>query len=165
MTDQIAPENYRPAVGVVVFNKQGRVFLGRRSNSSGPYQWQFPQGGIDDGETPHAAALRELQEETGILPSLVTDLGGVDDWLCYDFPADFKHSEKARGRRGQCQRWFAFLFHGTDDQVDLEADDIVEFSEWRWGTLEEAHQLIVPFKREVYARLMFEFAGFAKHQE
>lgn len=158
-------KQYRRCVGVVLFNKNGEVFLGHRSNSPTDYVWQFPQGGIDEGEKPREAALRELQEETGVVPSLVSELGTIKDWLYYDFPTDFKHSEKARGRKGQRQRWFAYQFNGTDDQIDLEADDEVEFSEWRWANLAEAIQLIVPFKRDVYARLAREFADFANPRE
>jgi putative (di)nucleoside polyphosphate hydrolase len=154
-------DEYRPCVGIVVFNKAGQVFIGHRNNAIGEYVWQFPQGGIDDGENPADAALRELQEETGIVSTLVTPLGQIDDWLFYDFPTDFKHSEKARGKRGQRQRWFAYRFNGHDEQIDLFADDHVEFSAWRWGTLDDAHQLIVPFKRKIYERLACEFAGFA----
>ena len=159
------PDKYRPCVGVVLFNSQGKVFLGHRNNTLTPYVWQFPQGGIDKGETPHKAALRELQEETGVPPALVTNLGTIEDWLYYEFPEEFRQSKKARGLLGQRQRWFAFLFHGSDKQIDLEADDEIEFSEWRWGSLEEAKDLIVPFKREIYERLACEFAGFAKPHE
>lgn len=165
MREDRDPKQYRPCVGVVLFNKDGKVFLGHRNNSPTDYVWQFPQGGIDKGENPRAAALRELQEETGVVPELVSELGTIEDWLYYDFPTDFKHSEKARGRKGQRQRWFAYSFLGTDDQIDLEADDEVEFSEWRWGTLDEAKDLIVPFKRNIYERLACEFAGFANPKE
>ena len=165
MSERHNPDEYRPCVGVILFNKAGQVFLGHRNNSPTPYVWQFPQGGIDKGEIPYEAALRELQEETGVLPNLVSDLGTIEDWVYYDFPPEFQQSKKARGRKGQRQRWFAFLFLGNDDQIDLEADDEVEFSEWRWGTLEEAPNLIVPFKRAIYERLACEFAGFAKPQE
>lgn len=165
MTTPRDPKQYRPCVGVVLFNKHGKVFLAHRNGAKGKFVWQFPQGGIDKGEAPESAALRELQEETGIVPALATILGSIDDWLYYDFPTDFKNSEKARGKKGQRQKWFALLFNGTDDQVDLEADDHVEFSEWRWGTLAEAVDLIVPFKRKVYERIACEFALFAKPHE
>ena len=154
-------KDYRRCVGIVLFNKDGKVFLGHRNNSPTKFVWQFPQGGIDKGEKPKQAALRELQEETGVTPDLVEKLGKTKGWLYYDLPAEFRKSKKARGRKGQRQKWFAYRYHGTDDQIDLEADDHVEFSEWRWGTLQEAQELIVPFKREIYDRLACEFAGFA----
>ena len=165
MSTEPRKNDYRRAAGAVVFNKKGQVFLGRRKNAVTPHVWQFPQGGMDRGETHEEAALRELHEETGISPALITKIGEIEEWLYYDFPTQFKHSEKSRGKKGQRQRWFAFLFHGDDKDVDVDAHKPVEFSDWRWGSLEEAYELIVPFKREVYARLACEFAGFSKPRE
>jgi len=156
---------YRPCAGVVLFNKDGKVFLGHRMGGIGPHVWQFPQGGMDEGETPMGASLRELYEETGIKPEYVTLLGKINDWLLYDFPADFRKTKKAHGKLGQKQRWFAYRFEGTDDQFDLEAVPPTEFSEWRWGNLDETPGTIVPFKRKVYERLVCEFAAFAKLHE
>jgi len=159
------PEDYRRCAGVALFNKRGQVFLGHRINSSGQHVWQFPQGGMDKGETPLGAAVRELYEETGVKPETVKLLGKIDDWLYYDFPADYLNTKKARGRKGQRQRWYAFLFTGKDDQVDLDAVPPTEFSEWRWGKLSNTPKLIVPFKRKIYERLADEFEGFAKPHE
>ncbi|PHR91263.1 MAG: RNA pyrophosphohydrolase [Robiginitomaculum sp.] len=159
---QNAPTLYRPAAGIALFNPRGQVFLGRRKNASGPYIWQLPQGGIDAGETAKDAAIRELEEETGIAPQLITPLGEIEDWLHYDFPANLKNSRMARQWRGQKQRWFAFRFIGQDAQIDLTVHNEIEFSDWRWDSLTQAVKLIVPFKRSVYERVGAEFSIFEK---
>ena len=156
------PNLYRPAAGVVLFNHAGKVFMGRRKNASGPYIWQFPQGGIDKGEKPKHAALRELYEETGIKPELVSTIGRITDWLYYDFPADFHGKKAARGWRGQRQKWYALRFHGSDDDVNLKAHRPIEFVDWRWDDFARAPQLIVPFKRPVYQKLIREFGHIGK---
>ncbi len=150
---------YRPCVGVLVFNTQGLVFVGQRSGAEkSVHSWQMPQGGIDDGESPEAAARRELVEETSI--SSVELLGESRDWLDYDLPPD------ARGRwagryRGQTQKWFAYRFSGDDSEINLDAHSPAEFSDWRWVALDQVAALIVPFKRSVYEALVDEFSALA----
>ncbi|MDP3174079.1 MAG: RNA pyrophosphohydrolase [Phenylobacterium sp.] len=153
---------YRPNVGVVLFNGTGNVWLGRRANTPGPYNWQFPQGGIDDGEDIAAAALRELEEETGV--HSVTRLGRTDGWLTYDFPADHQGAKQMRGWRGQRQVWFALRFDGADSEVNLTGHGHPEFDAWRWGFLEEAPALVVPFKRAAYESVVEAFLPFAARQ-
>lgn len=153
---------YRPAVGVAVFNKNGKVWLGKRFGQDGPYNWQMPQGGMDKGEIPEVSAARELFEETGITLDMVTPIGEVVDWLFYDFPPNYKGRKATKGWLGQRQRWFAFRFHGDAAQVDLQSHGPQEFSEWRWSKLSETPNLIVPFKRKVYERLVSEFERFAQ---
>jgi len=155
------PSQYRPCVGVAVFHTDGRVWLGKRFGQDGPYAWQMPQGGIDDGETPEQAASRELFEETGIHADMVTSLGSIEDWLYYDFPADYK-PKKGKDWRGQRQRWFAYRFHGKPSDIDLQSHGPQEFSEWKWHPLVNAPALIVPFKRDVYDRVTSEFERFAQ---
>ncbi len=150
---------YRPNVGVVLFDPDGRVWLGRRANTAPPYNWQFPQGGVDPGEDLEAAARRELTEETGAVSA--TYLGRTDDWIVYDYPADFAGPKSARGFKGQRQVWFAFRFDGDDTEFDLAAHHEPEFDQWRWGYLAEAPELIVPFKRAVYQTVAQAFAPFA----
>jgi len=154
-------ERYRPAVGVALFNKQGKVWLGKRFGQDGPYNWQMPQGGMDEGETPEIAAARELFEETGITLEMVIPIGEIEDWLFYNFPPQYKDKKATKGWQGQRQRWFAFRFHGDESQVDLQSHGPQEFSEWCWGKLSEAPSLIVPFKRKVYERLASEFERYA----
>jgi putative (di)nucleoside polyphosphate hydrolase len=150
---------YRPNVGVVLFHADGRVWLGRRMNTPGPYNWQFPQGGVDPGEDLETAARRELAEETGATE--VTLLGRTDGWVAYDFPPNHGGSKALRGWKGQKQIWFAFRFDGDDTQFNLSAHPPPEFDAWRWTHLTEAATLIVPFKRAAYDRVVEAFGVFA----
>jgi putative (di)nucleoside polyphosphate hydrolase len=150
---------YRPNVGVVLFHPDGRVWLGRRANTPAPHNWQFPQGGVDDGEDLETAARRELAEETGI--TMATYLGRTDGWIAYDFPENHGGSKAWRGWRGQKQVWFAFRFDGAEADFDLEAHGQPEFDAWRWGYLAETPELIVPFKRAAYELVVQAFATFA----
>ena len=152
---------HRPNVGVVLFNAAGKVWLGKRYGADEPWCWQFPQGGMDEGETPEEAGLRELHEETGVTSDLIEPLGSIDDWLAYDFPPEVL-AQRSRNRwRGQKQRWFAYRYLGTDADFDLEAVPPQEFSEFRWVSLETTPQLIIPWKRDVYERVAEAFAPFS----
>jgi putative (di)nucleoside polyphosphate hydrolase len=157
MTDDLS--QYRPNVGVVLFHPDGRVWLGRRANTPGPHNWQFPQGGVDAGEDLEAAARRELAEETGA--HTVSYLGRTDGWIVYDYPAGFSGPKSVRGFKGQKQVWFAFRFDGTEAEFDLAAHHEPEFEAWRWGYLAETPELIVPFKRQAYETVATAFAAFA----
>jgi len=150
---------YRPNVGVVLFHRDGRVWLGRRANTPGPHNWQFPQGGVDPGEELEAAARRELAEETGARHA--SFLGRTEGWVAYDFPPGHGGAKQLRGWKGQKQVWFAFRFEGEDGEFDLAGDGAPEFDAWRWAYLEEAAELIVPFKRAAYQRVVEAFGSFA----
>ena len=149
---------YRPNVGVVLFHPDGRVWYGRRAGVPGITNWQFPQGGVDEGEDLEHAALRELQEETGVRS--VSLLARTPDWIVYDFPPEMLAKTIAKGWRGQKQIWFAMRFLGDESEVDLEQHHEVEFDAWRWGELAEAPGLIVPFKRAAYEQVVAAFARF-----
>jgi putative (di)nucleoside polyphosphate hydrolase len=151
---------YRPCVGIIVFNATGQVWLGQRLGESGPYNWQFPQGGIDAGEDPLAASRRELEDETGIRS--VTLLGRTPDWIIYDFPPEVIQSGGARGFRGQKQLWFAYRFLGAETEINLAAHHPAEFETWRWVDIQEAIEAVVPFKRAVYEQVAKAFAPFTK---
>lgn len=145
------PDRYRPNVGLAMFSKAGHIFVGRRINGRGPFQWQMPQGGIDEGETSESAALRELEEEIGVPTKLVDVLQETEDWLYYDFPPDLLRRLPGP-YLGQRQKWFALRFRGSDSDVRLDRHT-PEFDAWRWARLEETPQLIVPFKRPVYTEV------------
>jgi putative (di)nucleoside polyphosphate hydrolase len=154
---------YRPNVGAVLFNRDGLVFVARRAdmpNAEGPAGgWQLPQGGIDDGEDPRTAVLRELEEEIGTGKAEV--IGEHPDWLTYDLPPGLL-GIAWRGRyRGQRQRWFALRFTGADGDIRLDLDPHPEFDAWRWVKLAELPSLAVPFKRPIYDVLTQSFARFA----
>lgn len=152
-----ADRPYREGVGIALFNRDGQVFVGRR-NDTAEAAWQMPQGGIDDGETPAEAAMRELGEEVGTTKAEI--IGQSRGWLEYDLPADL--ADKVwRGRyRGQRQMWFALRFLGRDADIDLEAHD-AEFADWRWVPLGLTPSLIVPFKRPLYEMVVAEFESLA----
>ncbi len=153
--EEIAKLPYRRNVGVMMINAEGAVFVGQRSDR---YKdaWQMPQGGIDEGEDPRTAALRELEEETGVLPSLVEIIAESETWLPYDLPHDVVPNFWGGRYRGQEQKWYLMRFLGSDDQVRIDTDH-PEFSAWCWQPVEHLVEKIVPFKREVYARVVEEF--------
>jgi len=148
---------YRPNVGVVLFHADGRVWYGRRAGTPGPHNWQFPQGGVDEGEDYETAARRELAEETGVVSA--ERIGEIQQWVAYDFPEGDRGIKQGRGWKGQKQKWFAFRFTGEESEIDLEQHDQIEFDAWRWGRLDEAPGLIVPFKRDAYAVVVSTFAA------
>ena len=154
---------YRPNVGAVLFNHQGLVLVARRAelpNAEAPAGgWQLPQGGIDEGEDPRQAVLRELAEEIGTDRADV--IGEHDVWLTYDLPAELIGVALKGRYRGQRQRWFALRFTGSDSDIRLDLDPHPEFDAWRWTALPELPSLAIPFKRPIYEILAASFARFA----
>jgi putative (di)nucleoside polyphosphate hydrolase len=159
---------YRPCAGVALCNRDGDVFIGRRKTERGValiagHEWQMPQGGIDDDETPLEAARRELYEETNVKSaSLVME---APEWLSYDLPAEARG--RFRGRyRGQTQKWFLFRFEGEDSEIDIDRPagglHTPEFREWRWERWEALPDLVVPFKRPVYEKIVGLFGPVAR---
>lgn len=156
--EEIAKLPYRRNVGVMLVNQSGGVFVGQRLDSDAA-AWQMPQGGIDAGESPREAALRELEEETGVAAALVSVEAESAGWLAYDLPHDVVPRTWKGRYRGQEQKWFLLRFHGANEDVNI-ATEHPEFSEWRWLGRDEVLAQIVPFKREVYARVLEEFAAY-----
>ena len=160
---------YRPCVGVALIARSGGVFVGRRSKNAGPehvagpHMWQMPQGGIDPGEEPEEAARRELYEETNVPPDALELLGEIPDWLVYDLPQDVMKQAWQGRYRGQSQKWFAYGFRGSEDLIDVlnpgGGAHKPEFDAWRWARFPELPELIVPFKRPVYERVVAAFSG------
>lgn len=157
---------YRPCVGVMLFNPKGLVFIGRRTE--GPehvdeaHAWQMPQGGVDGDEDPWPAALRELYEETNI--TSVEKLAESKEWLSYDIPRNMVGQAWKGKFRGQTQKWYALRFIGEESEIDVlhpAGGHEPEFAEWRWEKLERLPELVVPFKRQVYEKVIREFAHFA----
>lgn len=158
--DEIAKLPYRPNVGIMLVNPQGLIFAGQRLDAmrlgTGETAWQMPQGGIDTGEDPAEAALRELEEETGVRPDLVTLEAEHPDWLTYDLPLDVVPKIWKGRYRGQKQRWFLMRFRGRDDQIVIETEH-PEFRCWTWIEPGELVEKIVPFKRDIYTRVIADF--------
>ncbi len=155
---------YRPCAGIMVLNADGLVWAGRRishGNSEfdgSPQLWQMPQGGIDEGENPLAAAVRELYEETGM--KSVTLLAEARDWIHYDLPPQLIGIGLRGKYRGQAQRWFAFRFDGDASEIQIDpppGQNEAEFDAWAWKPMESLPELIVPFKRAVYEKVVAEF--------
>jgi putative (di)nucleoside polyphosphate hydrolase len=148
---------YRRGVGIALFNRAGRVFVAQRLDSPGP-AWQMPQGGIDKGEAPLDAAWRELQEETGVTSAEL--LAESDGWLNYDLPPELAATLWKGKYRGQEQKWFAFRFTGAESEIDITGDH-PEFSSWKWADFRQVPELIVPFKRPLYQKVVLEFGHLA----
>ncbi|MGD1933766.1 MAG: RNA pyrophosphohydrolase [Candidatus Phaeomarinobacter sp.] len=152
---------YRPCVGIMLLNKEGKVWIGRRAmkrsvQQDEPGSWQMPQGGIDEGEDPLPAAMRELEEETGI--SDVEVVGTTSGWLTYDLPDHLVGTALKGKYRGQKQKWFAMRYLGSDDAIDLTNAEDDEFDDWRWENANALPSLIIEFKRPVYEQVVAQFA-------
>jgi len=153
--EEIATLPYRSNAGIVLVNPSGLVFAGQRIDSPGG-AWQMPQGGIDKGESPRDAALRELTEETGVTTDLVNVIAETKGWITYDLPPELLHKLWKGRYRGQQQKWFLMRFTGRDDQVNIALEH-PEFSQWTWMPTDELLGKIVPFKRGVYTSVFEQF--------
>jgi putative (di)nucleoside polyphosphate hydrolase len=150
---------YRPGVGAMLLNREGKVFVGRRFGRRHGNVWQMPQGGIDDGETPAMAVMRELAEETGADKADI--LAETKEWLTYDLPENLIGMAWGGKYRGQKQKWFALRFTGVDADFNLGAHGKPEFTDWKWVAMAELPKLVVPFKRRLYDDILAEFKDLA----
>ncbi len=167
MDDPAPPAKYRPCVGIMVLNRMGHVWIGRRADApdepEGPGTWwQMPQGGIDEAEDSTTAARRELREETGM--TSIDPIAEMPDWLYYDLPPALIGKAWGGRFRGQKQRWFLVRFTGNDDEIVIVPPDggQIEFDQWRWAPVADLMDLVVPFKRDVYRQVIEAFAPLAK---
>jgi putative (di)nucleoside polyphosphate hydrolase len=165
----MADKPYRLSVGVMLFNRDGLVFIGRRLDKSHAehvapgHEWQMPQGGIDGDEAPRQAAVRELYEETNV--KSVDYLAESPEWYAYDLPDEVSLKAWNGRYRGQKQKWFAFRFLGEDSEIDIHqpgGGEKPEFDAWRWEEMVRLPDLIIPFKREVYVKVIEAFAQLAR---
>jgi putative (di)nucleoside polyphosphate hydrolase len=150
---------YRLGAGIMLLNYEGKVWVGARIDNPDD-AWQMPQGGIDEDEEPWPAALRELEEETGIRPNLVDYIAQHPERLRYDLPDEWREKLWRGKWKGQMQHWFLARFLGEDGDVRLDADGHPEFRAWKWVPPGELPDLIVPFKRDLYRRLLDDFADY-----
>jgi putative (di)nucleoside polyphosphate hydrolase len=148
---------YRSGVGIALFNRRGEVLVAERLDNPGA--WQMPQGGIDDGEAPESAVFREMEEEIGTRDAKIMAM--MEDWLRYDLPERTAKKLWGGKYRGQQQKWIALEFLGNDADIDLEAHHDPEFSQWKWVPLTDLLDYVVPFKRDVYRKVMQEFEAHA----
>lgn len=148
---------YRPCVGVMLVNAEGKVFVGRRIDNREGDWWQMPQGGVDEGEDLRAAALRELAEETGVAEGQVSIIGQTGEAIRYDLPDELQGKLWGGKYRGQEQIWFCARFTGSDNDVKLDAHNPPEFSDWKWVDPDDLPDLIVPFKKRVYRSVVDAF--------
>ena len=167
MEPEFAALPYRPNVGAALFNRAGRVLVARRADqphdTGGRDAWQLPQGGIDAGEDPRTAVLRELAEEIGTGRARI--IGEHPDWLTYDLPASLLGVALGGRYRGQRQRWFALRFLGSDAEIRLDRHPHPEFDAWRWAVLADLPSIGPAFKRTIYAVLADAFARFARPEQ
>lgn len=148
-------EGYRPNVGIILVNARNEVFWGKRVRE---HSWQFPQGGIDHGESPVEAMYRELYEEIGLKPEHVKVVGRTRDWLRYDVPRRWVKREYRQTYRGQKQIWFLLRLTGRDSDVCLRATDHPEFDAWRWSSYWVPLESVIEFKRHVYQQALIELS-------
>ena len=149
---------YRPCVGLMVLNAEGQVFVAQR-NDMRSEAWQMPQGGIDKGETPEDAALRELEEEIGTADAEI--LAESADWHSYDLPRELVPKLWKARYRGQTQKWFVLRLNGGDETINIDTKH-PEFSAWKWVDVGDVVDLAVPFKRDLYRRIVEEFRHLAR---
>ena len=153
-------DGFRPNVAIVIANHRNQVFWGKRIRE---HSWQFPQGGINLGESPEEAMFRELHEEVGLRPDHVRILGRTRDWLRYEVPSTWIKREWRGNYRGQKQIWYLLRLVGRDSDLNLRADTRPEFDAWRWNDYWVDLDGVIEFKRDVYKRALNELEHYLHH--
>ena len=148
---------YRLGVGLMIINANNKVFVGKRIDTKNPFCWQMPQGGMDDGETPSKAALREMAEEIGSSHGQI--IAETKNWYCYDLPLRVIHRMWDGKYKGQKQKWFLIKYNGTDQDINVQTQN-PEFNSWRWIKANKLIKVVVPFKKSLYEAVLREFKGF-----
>ena len=152
------PKDYRPNVGMMIINQKKEIFVGKRIDHPSNF-WQMPQGGIDAQEIPSIAALREMEEEVGIKKNKVQLLNQISDWYYYTIPKDLAQTLWKGRYKGQRQKWFLYKFEGTESDINIHTEH-PEFSDFKWVTKDFLVPNIVPFKKEIYSKLLEEFKNY-----
>ncbi len=152
------PRDYRPNVGMMILNKKKEIFVGKRIDHPSEF-WQMPQGGIDTKEKPQLAALREMKEEVGIKKNLVKLISESKNWYYYQIPKDLAETLWKGKYKGQRQKWFLYEFTGSYNDINIQTNH-PEFSDWKWVNKEFLVPNIVPFKKEIYSKLLNEFSNY-----
>ena len=155
---KLDPNDYRPNVGMMIINNQKKIFVGKRIDHPSNF-WQMPQGGIDPQEKPVVAALREMEEEVGIKKNKVQLLNQISDWYYYTIPKDLAQTLWKGRYKGQRQKWFLYKFEGTESDINIHTEH-PEFSDFKWVTKDFLVPNIVPFKKEIYKKLLEEFSNY-----
>ena len=155
---KLNPKDYRPNVGMMIINNQKKIFVGKRIDHPSEF-WQMPQGGIDSKEKPEVAALREMEEEVGIKKNKVKLIYQITDWYYYSIPKDLAQTLWKGRYKGQRQKWFLFKFKGTESDINIHTDH-PEFSDYKWVNKDFLVPNIVPFKKEIYNKLLEDFKDY-----
>ena len=155
---KLDPKDYRPNVGMMIINNQKKIFVGKRIDHPSEF-WQMPQGGIDPQEKPEVAALREMEEEVGIKKNKVQLINQISDWYYYTIPNDLAQTLWKGRYKGQRQKWFLYKFEGTESDINIHTEH-PEFSDYKWVTKDFLVPNIVPFKKEIYTKLLEEFKNY-----
>ena len=155
---KLDPNDYRPNVGMMIINNQKKIFVGKRIDHPSNF-WQMPQGGIDPQEKPVVAALREMEEEVGIKKNKVQLINQILDWYYYTIPEDLAQTLWKGRYKGQRQKWFLYKFEGTESDINIHTEH-PEFSDFKWVTKDFLVPNIVPFKKEIYKKLLAEFSNY-----
>ena len=155
---KLDPNDYRPNVGMMIINNQKKIFVGKRIDHPSNF-WQMPQGGIDPQEKPVVAALREMEEEVGIKKNKVQLLNQISDWYYYTIPKDLAQTLWKGRYKGQRQKWFLYKFEGTESDINIHTEH-PEFSDFKWVTKDFLVPNIVPFKKEIYKKLLEKFSNY-----